>query len=1108
MAVRVPAESGEFFSKDNIFSLKPVPWFRPSAHITHVVVCSNIIFAATTSNRLIIAGVLDRSYFAEVGIPSTSDDRVHNLFVDYRGFHIIISMQSGVNFYTTRKSKKFKQIQKAKDILIDSVAWNQYHESDTTTQEILIGTNDGIIFETMLSTYDEILSSSSGTVIWKEMIRLDSSITGLAVIRYPPGSSFVPVGEPQLCAIFASTSGRLYQFFGRIQSSDLVSATKYINPQSAVTALREGYIPGFFAPIFASYAENPSGAKCIEFPVSFGYSDLKVYQKKNDEVPSQFAWMTSSGIYFGKLDAKRLLDPELLSNAANSTSPLRISLANEAKLIKYPPMDPGSVSLPICISLSEFHVIVSYGDRVKAINVLDDQTIFVQSTRDVLGASHAMGACRDPAGGAIWLYSGSVLCKLCAEQEDLRVWRILLDKQKFSEARKHCKLPEQLNEVNAQEAELCFSRGDYARSAELFAETSTPFEEVALRFSQISPLTGNFHTEGGGGNFATGIALTEDYEVVEESDCVQACNDEDEEGEGVKKSPSKKPSLTPLNPLSVNFHLPTSCAPLKIFLRAKKRSLEAEGKDKQVAIIVLWLIELLLGEISLCSDKHEKADQPAAAIQEQLNNVRNEFRALVTSCKVLSMLPQCKDVIYNLLINHGNSDDFIFFAKTNGDHVFELVVHYSDMNRKFFVIDYDRLIDYYMSRGEYTEALFVFTTHPSCASKLYQYSVQLAPTEPKMLVDAWIRAGQRLSCSRLLPSILLLPPHEAVRYLEFSIDQLQCKEQAIHHQLIFLYADFTDSTADTRLLTYLKKYTSSDLSEVFAEALGDVGDSTHAVSKTLSSAYSTVGPNLSYDPGFAIRIAMEKGCLRSTVFLLQSLKLFSQAIDETLSKNDIDLAKEIVNSNMLDIDTQRALWLRIARHVITGNSSLEEATALLNESSLLRLEDVFPLFPDFVTIDEFREVICDSLDAYSAQIEQLKAEMRATVESTNEIRTKLSEMKTHYEIIPENARCSLCLQALALRTFYVFPCGHFFHTDCLLNQIRSSLLPQDASRLAELYSKSETDPSAIQKFRSEFDELVASDCALCGKIAIESCNRLFYSNAEDYEKEQRIWLFS
>lgn len=65
--------------------------------------------------------------------------------------------------------------------------------------------------------------------------------------------------------------------------------------------------------------------------------------------------------------------------------------------------------------------------------------------------------------------------------------------------------------------------------------------------------------------------------------------------------------------------------------------------------------------------------------------------------------------------------------------------------RVFFLLqDYDRLVDHYMLRGSYAEALFVFTTHPSCAAKLYQYSAQLAPYEPKMLVDAWVRAGRRL----------------------------------------------------------------------------------------------------------------------------------------------------------------------------------------------------------------------------------------------------------------------------------------------------------------------------------------------------------------------------
>ena len=51
---------------------------------------------------------------AEIEISSHSEDRVHNLFVDARGCHIIISIQSGVNLYTTRKNRKFKQIQQAK----------------------------------------------------------------------------------------------------------------------------------------------------------------------------------------------------------------------------------------------------------------------------------------------------------------------------------------------------------------------------------------------------------------------------------------------------------------------------------------------------------------------------------------------------------------------------------------------------------------------------------------------------------------------------------------------------------------------------------------------------------------------------------------------------------------------------------------------------------------------------------------------------------------------------------------------------------------------------------------------------------------------------------
>ncbi|VDM19227.1 unnamed protein product [Hydatigera taeniaeformis] len=969
-------------------------------------------------------------------------------------------MQSGLNLYATRKYKKLKQIQKAKDLLIDSVAWNQCNESDVTTQEILVGTNDGIIFEAMLSSSEESLYSSNCTVIWKELIRLDQSITGLVVVRYPPGSALVPVGEPHLCAVLASTPCRLYQFFGRMQSFDLASARHYISPQSAATALREGYIPGFYAPVFAPYSQNLSGnkigAKFIEFPGSYGYSDLKVFQKKGEEVPSQVVWMTGdsgvldrlfreelapSGIYFCRLDPTRLVDSEVASSANDSTTPLRISLSNYAKLIPYPTMAGESFSLPLCLSLTEFHVVIAYADRVKAVNLLDDRAVFSRSIREVLGGMQLGGVCRDPIVGCLWLYSSTALCQLTVDHEDWRVWKIHLDRKEFKEARKHCKTLEQLDVVASQEAEFYFTHGEYVKSAELFAETSMPFEEVALRFSQISVLTDANGGDTDSANVASAIALTEDYVVVDEREWK---NDDREVDDA--KTPNTVSSC------GINLQPFMPCTPLKVYLRTKLRCLESETNAGQVTVISLWLIELLLGEISLLEDKCAKAVAPGVR-HEELADVRNEFRLLITSSKVL-------------------------WYSINLIGVFLLVP------------DYDRLVDHYMSRGSYAEALSVLTAHPSCAAKLYQYSTQLAPCEPKMLVDAWIRAGRH---------VLLLLPDEAIRYLEFVLDKLQCQEPAIHHQLIHLYASLPDATADVRLLAYLEKYTPSSLCEIFADAIGDL-DTTENVSKTLSSAYTALTPGLPYDPGFAIRISMEKGCLRSTVFLLQSLGLFSQAIEEALSKNDIPLAKEVINSNALGIDTQRTLWLRIGRllsiwiinevnsislldicnlprHVVTDQISPQEATALLQESSLLRLEDVFPLFPDFVTIDQFREVICESLDAYNSQIEQLKAEMRATVESSNEIHAQLHNFKSHYEIIPENARCFQCLQAITLRTFYVFPCGHLFHTDCLLNM-------------------------------AQFDELVAADCALCGKIAIDSVNRLYYSDAKSYESERKIWLIS
>ena len=56
--------------------------------------------------------------------------------------------------------------------------------------------------------------------------------------------------------------------------------------------------------------------------------------------------------------------------------------------------------------------------------------------------------------------------------------------------------------------------------------------------------------------------------------------------------------------------------------------------------------------------------------------------------------------------------------------------------------------------------------------------------------------------------------------------------------------------------------------------------------------------------------------------------------------------------------------------------AIKQVNDFVRESGgVIKIEDVLPLFPDFVKIDNFKEAICQSLEDYNKQIDQLKNEM-------------------------------------------------------------------------------------------------------------------------------------
>ncbi|GFY99077.1 zinc ion binding protein [Actinidia rufa] len=179
-----------------------------------------------------------------------------------------------------------------------------------------------------------------------------------------------------------------------------------------------------------------------------------------------------------------------------------------------------------------------------------------------------------------------------------------------------------------------------------------------------------------------------------------------------------------------------------------------------------------------------------------------------------------------------------------------------------------------------------------------------------------------------------------------------------------------------------------------------------------------------------------------------------------MGKSASELAKAEADKVEDDEDLRKKLWLMVAKHVVeqekgTKRENIRKAIAFLKETDgLLKIEDILPFFPDFALIDDFKEAICSSLEDYNKQIEQLKQEMNDATHGADNIRNDISALAQRYAVIDRDEDCGVCQKKIltagwdhrmargytlvgAMAPFYVFPCGHAFHAQCLVAHVTS-----------------------------------------------------------------------
>ncbi|KAL3143378.1 hypothetical protein ABBQ38_002206 [Trebouxia sp. C0009 RCD-2024] len=528
---------------------------------------------------------------------------------------------------------------------------------------------------------------------------------------------------------------------------------------------------------------------------------------------------------------------------------------------------------------------------------------------------------------------------------------------------------------------------------------------------------------------------------------------------------------------------------LQTFLQTKMDSLGHEDKA-QATMVGTWLLELYLdqlnrsllevkGQLTVASSNGhsqgagDTADGSSKALPAP-DQLTQDLRAfLKRNVEVLDV-----NVTISLLAGYGRLDDLMEYATY----------------RK----DWEAVVDYLMQRGEADRALPVLR-RPGVSQELwYKFAPTLMLLAPAATVDAWMTAQPPLDPPRLLPALLRFaedgaPPEcqaHALRFVEFCIHHLENDDPAIHHLAAALYC---------------------------------LEDQEGPLLQYLASARDLLGRPL-YDPQTALRLARQRNKLHASVQLLCDLNLYEDAVVLALSF-DMALASATANRPEEEPALKRSLWLTIARYIVQQHPSQDQEVAIkqvnefLRESGgVIKIEDVLPLFPDFVKIDNFKEAICQSLEDYNKQIDQLKGEMEDATRIADALRKDMAALEHRAATLDLSEECARCGVAVGepphatagisggcVPQFYLFPSGNAFHGTCLASEVMQLVPPPQQQRIHNLLLRlsqvaegsgqagahGNEPPAKVADLRHSLEQEIALEDPYCGEIVVRNISKLF-----------------
>lgn len=109
----------------------------------------------------------------------------------------------------------------------------------------------------------------------------------------------------------------------------------------------------------------------------------------------------------------------------------------------------------------------------------------------------------------------------------------------------------------------------------------------------------------------------------------------------------------------------------------------------------------------------------------------------------------------------------------------------------------------------------------------------------------------------------------------------------------------------------------------------------------------------------------------------------------------------------------------------------------MNESEVLRIEDVLPHIMGNIKIEVFKKEITHCINIYENNIQELKRDISNYNKTAENIKSDIYKVKKkNMEIRYKQCICEICNATIKDDNIYLFPCGHIFDANCIIQTLQ------------------------------------------------------------------------